>query len=41
LPVDSTAHLAAVEKVPVGRLYANGRGFVPYVRRDLYEKSSA
>ena len=38
LPVDTTAHLAAVEKVPAGRLYANGRGFVPYVRRDLYDK---
>ena len=27
-----------VRKLPVGRLYANGRGFVPYVRRDLYAK---
>lgn len=26
------------KKLPVGRLYANGRGFVPYVRRDLYAK---
>jgi hypothetical protein len=38
LPVETTAQLAAVEKVPPGRLYANGRGFVPYVRRDLYER---
>jgi hypothetical protein len=37
-PVETTAQLAAVEKVPPGRLYANGRGFVPYVRRDLYDK---
>jgi hypothetical protein len=36
--VETTAHLAAVEKLPMGRLYANGRGFVPYVRRDLYDK---
>ena len=25
-------------KLPTGRIYANGRGFVPYVRRDLYAK---
>jgi hypothetical protein len=25
-------------RLPVGRIYANGRGFVPYVRRDLYDK---
>src|SRR6202035_1242816 len=24
------------KKLPVGRLYANGRGFVPNVRQDLY-----
>jgi hypothetical protein len=38
LPVETTEQLAALEKVPPGRLYANGRGFVPYVRRDLYDK---
>jgi hypothetical protein len=38
LPVETTAQLSAVDKVPPGRLYANGRGFVPYVRRDLYDK---
>jgi hypothetical protein len=27
---------AIAEKLPVGRLYANGRGFVPNVRQDLY-----
>ena len=26
-----------VQKLPVGRLHANGRGFVPYVRKDLYD----
>ena len=33
----STPDLAAVaKKLPVGRLYANGRGFVPNVRQALY-----
>jgi hypothetical protein len=27
---------AIAKKLPVGRLYANGRGFVPNVRQDLY-----
>ena len=27
---------AIAEKLPLGRLYANGRGFVPNVRQDLY-----
>ncbi len=27
-----------VKKLPVGRLYANGKGFVPPVRRDYYAK---
>jgi hypothetical protein len=27
---------ASAEKLPVGRLYANGRGFVPNIRQDLY-----
>src|SRR5436305_2065108 len=26
------------QRLPSGRLYANGRGFVPHVRRDLYSK---
>jgi hypothetical protein len=25
-------------RLPTGRIHANGRGFVPYVRRDLYAK---
>ncbi len=29
---------AVAARLPVGRIYANGRGFVPYVRRDLYDK---
>jgi hypothetical protein len=34
-----TANLAEVAaRLPLGRLYANGRGFVPNVRRDLYAK---
>jgi hypothetical protein len=27
---------AIAEKLPLGRLYANGRGFVPNIRQDLY-----
>jgi hypothetical protein len=27
---------AIAEKLPIGRLYANGRGFVPNIRQDLY-----
>src|SRR5580765_2081335 len=30
----SMTELAA--KLPAGRIHANGRGFVPYIRRDLY-----
>ena len=30
--------LEVAKKLPKGRLYSNGRGFVPYVRRDLYDK---
>ena len=26
------------KKLPVGRLYANGRGFVPNIRQDLYSE---
>ena len=33
----SNSELAAIaKKLPVGRLYANGRGFVPNVRQSLY-----
>jgi hypothetical protein len=34
----STADLAAVGKIPAGRLYANRRSFIPNVRRDVHEK---
>jgi hypothetical protein len=35
----TTEDLAALaKKLPVGRLYANGRGFVPNVRQDLYSQ---
>jgi hypothetical protein len=30
--------LAIAQKLPAGRLYANGKGFVPFVRRELYRK---
>jgi hypothetical protein len=29
---------AIAKKLPVGRLYANGRGFVPNIRQDLYSQ---
>jgi hypothetical protein len=29
---------AIAEKLPVGRLYANGRGFVPNIRQELYSE---
>jgi hypothetical protein len=31
-------HMAAVAQVPRGRLYATGKAFVPFVKRDLYER---
>jgi hypothetical protein len=35
----SSEDLAAVaKKLPVGRLYGNGRGFVPNIRQELYSK---
>jgi hypothetical protein len=33
--------LAALPKLPAGRLYSNGRGFVPFIRRDSYAKLMA
>lgn len=39
--VIKTAEQAAVAaKLPTGRLYSNGKGFVPFVRRDLYAQLS-
>ncbi|MBN8959248.1 MAG: hypothetical protein J0H17_22255 [Rhizobiales bacterium] len=39
--VIKTAEQAAVAaKLPAGRLYSNGKGFVPFVRRDLYDQLS-
>src|SRR5580693_6814779 len=35
----SSEDMAAVaQKLPVGRLYGNGRGFVPNIRQDLYSE---
>jgi hypothetical protein len=34
----SPAVAEIAQKLPAGRIYSNGRGFVPYVRRDLYAK---
>ena len=37
----TTEHFEVVKKLPVGRLYATGKGFVPNVRQDLYDKINA
>jgi hypothetical protein len=37
-PVSSPGLAEIAEKLPTGRMYANGRAFVPNVRRDLYAK---
>ncbi len=39
--VSSPAVAALGDRLPKGRLYANGNGFVPPVRKDLYEQLSA
>src|SRR5207248_10959053 len=36
--VDSPELTEIAAKLPAGRLYATGRGFVPHVRPDLYKK---
>ncbi len=36
--VNSPAVAEIAHKLPAGRIYSNGRGFVPNVRRDLYAK---
>jgi hypothetical protein len=35
---DGTALAELAEKLPTGRVYATGRGFVPPVRQNLYDK---
>ena len=39
--VNSPAVAALAKRLPNGRLYANGNGFVPPVRRDLYTTLAA
>jgi hypothetical protein len=36
--VNSPELATIAQQLPVGRIHANGRGFVPNVRRDLYDK---
>ncbi len=38
LKIDSPEQGELAGRLPAGRIYANGRGFVPYVRQDLYAK---
>ena len=41
LKVRTPAQAESAAKLPTGRLYANGKGFVPYVRRDLFSQMMA
>jgi hypothetical protein len=38
LPIVGASVSDLAGRVPAGRIHANGRGFVPYIRRDLYAK---
>lgn len=38
IEVTAGEHTDLIEKLPTGRLYSNGKGFVPNVRQDLYVK---
>jgi hypothetical protein len=38
LPIVGPAVADLAGRLPAGRIHANGRGFVPYIRRDLYAK---
>ncbi len=38
---DGTAFAEILAKIPAGRLYSNGRGFVPFARRDRFAKLMA
>lgn len=39
-PIDAD-HLAAVEKLPVGRVFSSGRAFVPFCRRGAFDQLCA
>jgi hypothetical protein len=38
LPIVGPVVVDLAGRLPAGRIHANGRGFVPYIRRDLYAK---
>src|SRR3981081_3028692 len=38
LPIAGASVSDVAGPIPAGRIHANGRGFVPYIRRDLYAK---
>jgi len=38
LPIVGASVSDLAGRIPAGRIHANGRGFVPYIRRDLYAK---
>lgn len=35
---DTPALRSLAEEIPIGKLYATGKGFVPFVRRELYDQ---
>ncbi len=37
--IGTSAMAELVKKLPIGRLYANGKGFVPHIRPDQYAKA--
>jgi hypothetical protein len=41
LILKTTEQAAMAAKLPAGRLYSNGKSFVPFVRRDLYAQLSS
>jgi hypothetical protein len=41
LPIVGPVAVDLAGRLPSGRIHANGRGFVPYIRRDLYTKLMA
>src|SRR6185437_12820736 len=38
LPIIGPVVVDLAGRLPAGRIHANGRGFLPYIRRDLYAK---
>lgn len=41
LTVDTEEHRSIASQLPLGRVFASGKGFVPFVKKGLYERLSA